>query len=378
MKATIMNKSTRKNIISAVFTVLILAVGIFTSQKLKSQKKSTVSDKIVQKERRTVSYQTFAPSTSTNQINLDGRLQAHERVNITSKVQGLMQQGSKSVREGAYFKKGDVLFTIDNREANFNLKAQKSALMTTITSMMPDLKFDYVESFGAWQSYLSSFDVDRPITTLPTPVNDQEKFFVSGRNIYNQYYTIKGLETRLADYTIYAPFSGVVTAANVFPGALISPGQPLATMINTERYEIASPVPLENLKYIKTGQEVILESEEMGKSWKGKVNRIGTQIDPNTQNLPVYISVYGRGLKDGMYLKGRLNGAPLSDVTALPKDIFVSPTSIYVIQDSTLVLKEITSIKRSDSEVIVRGLGADERVVTGSLAGLFEGQKVNY
>jgi len=49
-----------------------------------------------------------------------------------------------------------------------------------------------------------------------------------------------------------------------------------------------------------------------------------------------------------------------------------------VIQDSTLVLKEITSIKRSDSEVIVRGLGADERVVTGSLAGLFEGQKVNY
>jgi len=270
MKATIMKKSTRKNIISAVFTVLILAVGIF-----------------------------------------DGRLQAHERVNITSKVQGLMQQGSKSVREGAYFKKGDVLFTIDNREANFNLKAQKSALMTTITSMMPDLKFDYVESFGAWQSYLSSFDVDRPITTLPTPVNDQEKFFVSGRNIYNQYYTIKGLETRLADYTIYAPFSGVVTAANVFPGALISPGQPLATMINTERYEIASPVPLENLKYIKTGQEVILESEEMGKSWKGKVNRIGTQIDPNTQNLPVYISVYGRGLKDGMYLKGRLNGAPL-------------------------------------------------------------------
>lgn len=373
-----MEQSTRKNLISTLITALILLTGIFGLLKLKSMKESTVSNEIVKKERRNVQFSQFAVTTEANDIELDGRLEASERVNITSKVQGVMQPRSNSVKEGKYFKKGDILFTVDSQEADFNLKAQRSSMMTSITQMMPDLKFDYPQSFANWEQYLNQFDVNKSITTLPEPINQQEKYFISGRNIYNQYYNIKSLETRLRDYTIYAPFSGVVTAVNLFPGALISPGQVLATMINTSQYEIAAPIPLDNLKYIKTGQKVTLKSTEMDKEWTGTVNRIGTQIDPQTQNLPVYISVNGSGLKDGMYLKGKLKGEALTNVVKLPKEIFLSPTSIYVIQDSTLVSQTVNSIKRGSDYVLVSNLDPSAKVVTGSLAGLFEGQKVNY
>jgi membrane fusion protein (multidrug efflux system) len=373
-----MNKRTRKNIASAIITLMILALGAFIFKTMSDLKKSTVSDEVVKKDRRTVSVASFPADTQPNLIDIDGRVRAHERVNLTAKVQGVMQESGKSIKEGKYFKKGGLLFSIDNKEASFTLKAQKSSLMTAVTQMMPDLKFDHPQSFETWLKYLNEFDVNKSISPLPEPQSDQEKYYVTGKNIYTQYYNIKSQETRLQEYNIYAPFSGVITAINVFPGALISPGQVLASMINTEQFEISTPIPLSDLKYVKVGQSVALKSADLSKKWTGKVNRIGTQIDETTQNIPLYVSVYGKGLKDGMYLKGELNGQQLEEVTKLPKDIFISTEAVYVVVDSTLTAKEVIPIKRLSDYVLVKGISSDDKVVTGSLAGLFEGQKVNY
>ncbi len=368
----------RKNLVSLILTALIIGGAVFLSNKMAESKKSTVSGDAPKKERRKVTTQTFSSSSQSNTISIDGRLSAHDRVSVTAKVQGILQDNGKSLRAGRYVQAGEPLFIIDSQEASYSLKAQRASLLTSITQMMPDLKFDYPQSFQAWDNYLRSMDVERSIKPLPSPVNDQEKFFVAGRNIYNQYYTIKSQETRLADYTISSPFGGIITQVNVFPGALVSPGQSLATLINTATYELIAPVELDNLKYVKPGQSVTLTSEQMGKSWKGKVSRIGTLIDQATQNLPVYISVSGAGLKDGMYLSGKIGGSSLDDVYKIPKSAFVSPTSIYVVQDSTLVTKEITSVKRLDDDILVTGLTPDDAIVVSTLSGLFEGQKVNY
>ena len=369
---------TRRNIVSAIITVLILGLAGFLSKTLEGQKKSTVSDKVMKKERRKVEVSSFPTAIQSNTIAVDGRVQAHERVNITSRVQGVMQESGTSIKAGKYFKKGDLLFSIDKKEADFALKAQKSSLMTAITQMMPDIKFDHAQSFDNWKRYLDQYDVDQPIRSLPVAQTEQEKYYISGKNIYNQFYTIKSQETRLNEYNIYAPFSGVITAINVYPGTLISPGQVLASMINTEQFEISTPIPLSDLKYVSVGQSVVLTSSDLSKTWNGKVNRIGTQIDAATQNIPVYINVYGRGLKDGMYLQGELKGANLENVTKMPKDLFVSANAVYTVEDSTLVLKELTTVKRLANSIVVRGISESDKVVSSSLAGLFEGQKVNY
>ena len=373
-----MEKSTRKNIVSTIITLMILAAGVFIMSSLTDQKKSTVSNKVAKKDRRKVQVSSFTAGKEANAIEIDGRVAAHERVNLTARVQGVLQETGKTIKEGKYFKKGDLLFSVDKKEADYALKAQKSSLMTSISQMMPDLKFDHPQSFDGWLRYLNEFDVDRQIKSLPQPMTDQEKYYITGKNIYSQFYNIKSQETRLNEYNIYAPFSGVITAINVYPGTLISPGQILASMINTEQFEISTPVSLSDLKYISIGQSVELKSADLSQKWTGKVNRIGTQIDATTQNIPVYISVYGRGLKDGMYLKGQLNGQQLDQVTKLPKEVFVSADQIYVVSDSTLNLLQVTPIKRQSDFVLVRGLSSDQMVVTGSLAGLFEGQKVNY
>lgn len=373
-----MNPNLRKNIVSLLLTALIIGGAIILSKQLASQKASTVSGKAPKKERRKVTTQQFSSNSEANSISIDGRLQAHDRVGITSKVQGILQDNGKSLRAGRFFTAGEPLFVIDSQEASYSLKAQRASLLTSITQMMPDLKFDYPQSFSSWDHYLKGLDIEKSIKPLPTPINEQEKFFIAGRNIYNQYYHIKSLESRLGDYTIFSPFSGILTQVNAFPGAMVSPGQSLAMMINTATYELIAPVALKNLKYVNPGQTVKLTSEELGKSWNGKVSRIGSLIDQATQNLPIYVSVAGSGLKDGMYLKGNIGGKAISDVYKIPKSAFVSPTSVYIVQDSTLVTKEIESVKRLEDDILVTGLSADDQIVISTLSGLFEGQKVNY
>ena len=373
-----MNPKFRKNLISIILTLLIIGGAGFLARQMASQKESTVSEDSPKKTRRKVSVQQFQSNSSSNAISIDGRLQAHDRVAVTSKVQGILQNNNKSLRAGRFVEEGEVLFIIDGQEEGFNLKSQRANLMTSITQMMPDLKFDYPQSFQAWDNYLRGMDVEQSIKPLPEPINDQEKFFVAGRNIYNQYYAIKGLETRMRNYTIYAPFSGIITEVNVFPGALVNVGQALATMINTATYELIAPVELSNLKYVKPGQSVKLSSDEMNRSWNGKVSRIGSLIDQATQNLPLYISVSGQGLKDGMYLKGQIKGSQLADVYKIPKGVFDSTNSIYVVQDSTIVKKDVESVKRLEEEILVKGISADDWIITSALTGLFEGQKVNY
>ncbi len=373
-----MNPRLRKNLVSLILTLLIIGGAAFLAKKMAANKKSTVSKAPAKKERRKVTTQRFTSDQESNVIAIDGRLQAHDRVSITSKVQGTLQPTGSSLRAGRYYKEGESLFVIDNREASYNLKAQRSNLLTSITQMMPDLKFDYPGSFEKWDRYLKEMDPERPVSVLPEPSTDQEKFFLTGKNIYNQYYAIKSLETQLSYYTITSPFSGIITEVNAFPGALVSPGQSLGTMINTSTYEMVAPIEMSQVKYVKHGQTVTLESQALGKTWTGKVSRIGTLIDQATQNIPLYISVSGAGLKDGMYLQGSIKGAPLSDVTKLPKSSFVSPTGVYVVEDSTIVAKEIISVKRLDEHILVKGISPEDNIVVSSLSGLFEGQKVNY
>jgi len=242
---------------------------------------------------------------------------------------------------------------------------------------MPDLKFDYPSAFEKWKSYLDALDVSKPIKDLPPVSTDQEKYYVAGKNIYNQFYTIKSAENRLKDYRVYAPFSGVITSANIYPGQVVNLGVNLGSIMNTGRFELKAPVNLADLRYIKSGQKVKLLSEQLDKTWEGKVSRISRVIDDVTQNLPVYISVWGNGLRDGMYLKGELTANQMSKVIPLDKSIVIDQNKIYTVVDSIVRVKEIEIIKQNETTIYARGIDTSDNIISGSIDGIFNGQKVN-
>lgn len=106
------------------------------------------------------------------------------------------------------------------------------------------------------------------------------------------------------------------------------------------------------------------------------MSRTSKQLDPTTQSIPVYIQVSGSGLRDGMYLKGGIEGASLSSVSVLPVDLLINTNQIYIYQDSLLDLKTVEIIKIVDGQAYVQGLDGSEQVITSGNNNLFLGQKV--
>lgn len=365
----------RKVLVSAILTVITLFASGLVYNGFLAQKKSTVSAKKKKEDVRQVQTNQFPPTIVSSEVFVDGRTSAVEQIDLFAEVTGQLLPG-KSYRKGSYFSKGDLLFEVDSQDDKYSVYAQRSALMNSITQIMPDLKFDYPDAFQKWRSYLDNFNVERNIAALPEVNSKQEKYFISAKNIYNQYYSIKGLEDRLAKHQIYAPFSGVFLSIGAFPGTLISPGLPLAKIMNTSQYEIEAPIRMGEIEYVTRGQELELYSEELDKTWKGRVSRVSNQIDQATQSIPVFISVSGKGLKDGIYLKGKLAGTPLENVSTIPLDAIVDQSYVFLVNDSLLVKEKIEILSRGEQSATARGLNGTEEVVIRGINSLYAGQKV--
>jgi len=364
-----------KRRLSIVGAVLVVLAAIGGQQYLASQKNEAPRKEPVIKVKQAETMPVQLSSLATT-LDVEGQLAAFNKVELYSEVGGMVKNTERTFKVGTYFPKGSALLQVDNTEARLALLAQKSTLLNAIAQAMPDLKIDYAESFPAWETYLNNFDVEKAIQPLPTPQSDQEKRFIAARNLYTQYYNIKSQEERLDKYTLYAPFSGVITAADVQIGTVIRTGQKLGELMANGNYELVATVPLSDLNYLKSGSKVELFSEDIPGSWQGNVKRISDQIDPGSQTVQVFINVSGKDLREGMYMRGAVASRQVADAMRIPRELLVDQEGVYLVQDSTLVLRPVQVVKRESETVIVQGLKSTDQLLAKPLPGSFDGMRV--
>ncbi|HWH49682.1 MAG TPA: efflux RND transporter periplasmic adaptor subunit [Burkholderiales bacterium] len=104
---------------------------------------------------------------------------------------------------------------------------------------------------------------------------------------------VNELRTRLGYKTLRAPFSGVVTARHVDPGALVTnaannqtSSQPVVTIADTSRLRVSVYVEQVDAPFVKPGVEVeIVDAANPERRNKGKVSRTGGELDSRTRTL---------------------------------------------------------------------------------------------
>jgi multidrug efflux pump subunit AcrA (membrane-fusion protein) len=391
----------RANIVSVVLAILIIGGGIGLSGVLSSQKEP--APRLSAKKRvQEVTYRTVSSQTLPTEIFITGRLAPKDQIELFAEVTGTYTGGARPFKEGTYFKKGESMIDIDDREFTMTLKAQKSALMNQLTLILPDLKTDYPESFPQWQSYLQDMDLGGSMAPLPEPKTEQERYFLSAKNLYNQYYSIRSQEVRGDKYHILAPFSGKVATSSIDQGTLVRVGQKIGEFFNPYVYELEASVNLSELPYVKQGSQVSLRSEDVKGQWTGRVVRISDMIDPATQTVRVFVVVSGQNLKSGMYLEGEVQGRKLDDVVEVPRNLLVRDSGLYIIHDihdapvsaslasdstsakknvpmvkkGTLAFQAVVPVQFTKNSVFVRGLKPGSVVVDEALINAHDGMEV--
>ncbi len=322
----------------------------------------------------TVQYKNF-----NTEIEALGQVISTQPIDIIAEVSGKIQKGNVVLRKATYFKKGDLLFSIDKQEAILNLKSQRSNFLNGLVMMLPDLRLDFENEYDKWNNYFQGINIDQNLPTLPTMNSDREKTFIATKNILGQFYSIKSAEERLTKYDVYAPYSGTITEVYTDAGSVANNGTRIVKVMRTDQLELELPVRKEDIQWIKTGSTVKLYSEDKRHSATGRVARISNTIDPNTQSINAYVSINPRGMKlyEGLYLSAELAGRSVNNAMEISRKAVFEDNKVFVMKaDSTIEQQTIKVHKVNTETILFSGLLAGEQVVNDNLLGLADGMKI--
>lgn len=308
-----------------------------------------------------------------------GRVSSSRNITLSAEVQGVLLSGGVDLKAGQSFSQGQLLFKINDKEAQLALKARKSGFLNLMASVLPDIKIDYPDNVTSWAGFLDNIDLDKDLPALPTFKSNKEKTFMAAKNVLAEYYNIKGDEERLKKYSVYAPFNGSVVAVTAETGAVINPGSPIATIIKTVALEVAVPIGPESISLVKVGNKVSLSNEDKKMNWDGKVSRIAQNINPNTQSIDVFVSIDNnieQPLYNGMYVEASIYADKVNDADEISRRSFLNDQTIYTVVDSLLIRKKPTIIKRNKNTVIVKGVNDGDMIVVEPIPGAVDSMKV--
>lgn len=311
------------------------------------------------------------------EVNLDGKLNALNKIELFAEVNGVLRDQSKQFDEGIRYRRGETLLSLENSEATAAYLAAKSEYINVVTQALPDIQIDYSGVYDTWQAYLDKASSQEHIPAPPETDNDQLHLFLTGRGVFSSYQNMESARIRLSKYRLMAPFDGIVTESLVDAGTLVRAGQRLGEYIAPGIYELVSAISTSELALIQTGDKVMLSSPDTRGDWSGEVFRINAKVDPATQRVKVFVRVEADDLRDGMFMNASIQGQLVSSAFRLPRKLLYDNQYTYVVEnDSILERKKLDIIYSSPGSIVARGLPDGSLVPKEPITGAFSGLKV--
>jgi RND family efflux transporter MFP subunit len=172
------------------------------------------------------------------------------------------------------------------------------------------------------------------------------------------------------DYTrIRAPFDGVVTEKKADSGTLASPGMPIFTVEDVQRYRLEASVNESDLHYVRTGEQVSVVIDALDDAGlNGKVLQIVPAADTASRTFLVKIDLpTDTRLRSGLFGRAQFSRGQ-RQALLIPRSAVVERgqlQGIYVLdQNKVASLRYITLGKPSGADVeVLAGLQNGERFV---------------
>lgn len=188
---------------------------------------------------------------------------------------------------------------------------------------------------------------------------------------------------------IIAPFSGVVTARFVDPGALIQAAtssrqsQAVLTLQDLDTIRVYVSVPELDVPFIQKGTPASLTTAAYPRRvFKASVTRFADALDPATRTMKTEIDIRNRDhtLRPGMYADVILNIQTIHDAVVIPDSALTvegSQKFVWVARQGTAHRVQVETGLDNGAEVQIRsGVSSGQQVVVEGKNGLSEGKAV--
>jgi RND family efflux transporter MFP subunit len=280
--------------------------------------------------------------------------------------------------DGARVKQGDVLFVLDSRAIETEIKR--------VQAVIAGAEAQFEQASRDVQRY--SELVTRNATTVVTLNNAQTQVNISRATADSNKATLEGLRVQLSYCTIRAPITGRISMANVKVGNIVRQADtaPLATINQTAPIYVSFTVPqrvLPDVRAAIAAETASLQAVVPGSNAheSGQVTMVENTVDPATGMVTIRATMPNQ---DEVLWPGTLVNTALTlraeervTVPAAAVQLSQSGTFVFVIKDGAATVRPI-KVERTVNKVsaIESGLEEGEVVVTDGQLLLSNGTKV--
>ena len=332
-------------------------------------------------------------------VRSQGRVMAQTEIDLVTGVSGNIIKVSPSFVSGGFFKKGDLLVSIDPAEYDLRV-AQAQARVMEAQYQLTREEAEAEQAREEWQQ-LGQGKPNPLSLRIPQLKEKKAKLAAEQEELKNARLLRQRTDIR-------APFNGRVRNKDVGVGQYIDDGTILGKIYSSDMAEIRLPVSMQELAFIDfpdapdqsqpaaAHTAVTLTAQYQGQpyTWMGRIVRSEGVVDFATGMLTMVAQVpdpfgldagkdarnkhNGAVLPVGLFVEANIAGRWFDDVMVLPESALLKNNSVAVIDDhDRLRLRGVTILRRERERVIIQaGLHEGERILISGLHHPIDGMAV--
>jgi len=285
----------------------------------------------------------LAPSTLEESIVVSGPLRPVRGTDISTQEIGVIQR--LPADKGALVKKGEVIVLLDRRVLESEMKSAESARI------------------------LREYNEERTRRLFEAnSVSNQEMLRVY-TELQQAGETERVAQLRYERAAIKAPFGGIVADRYVEIGELVSPGTPVARIVDPFTVKLVGSVTERGIAWVQVGAPATVSVDGSDGVIPGVVSYVGIEADLLNGKFTVEVEIDNSGLtlRAGVVARARIRKAVHEGVLVIPRDALVRSVDglrVYVAEGDRAAPRAIELGATQGLMVsVIRGLEAGDRVV---------------
>lgn len=315
-----------------------------------------------------------------------GTLEARYQTAVGSKIQGRLV--GTLVDQNDPVKTGQLVARLDDAELSQEVAIERATL-DAATATVKRVKAEEAKAkavldqadrdFQRYSSLVESKSIsqenaEKSKERLAVARADYDKAVAATTEARKQVTTaeakLRHSETKLADTRIVSPFEGLVVRRDREAGDIIVPGTSIFQIISLKEMWISAWVDESSMAGLATGQPArIVFRSQPKKDYKGKVARLGKEVDRETREFKVDVDVetlpenWAVGQRAEVYVRT----AQKAQALAIPVKALVwrqGKPEVFVVKNGKAELRTVTLGMRGLKNMeIAKGLSEGEKVI---------------
>ena len=347
---------------------------------------------------------TVQPENVRFKVASQGMVAPRTESNLVAEVRGRVLWISQSLVVGGFFKNGDELLRLDDREhriardramATERLRESEARLATAEANRRRQLR----SRGAASESDLEQFE---------------SRELVAEASLAEARAALAQVELDLERTVVRAPFDGRVRERSVDVGQFVSPGIKLGRIFAVDYAEVRLPVQIDELAYLDAefvglDRREKFEGSEQGASvrltgrlggrelvWEARLVRAEAAIDEQTRMLHVVARIDDPYLLEavtneaegvvpkrvplpaGLFVTAEIEGQSVNDVFVVPAMAMRDGDRVFLRDDEDrLRVREVSVLRRARGQIVIDGgLEAGDHVLISPLRIFTEGMSL--